>query len=154
MTLRQFLDRTEPFPLHAVRTAMVGAIAEQSPDRLQQRRSYSTFYSAVVRRLRVAGAPRLAPAQPSSSWSAGSGPAWMDDAAETTITYRRLAMRVIERAVRDMTAPVCAATDRESARVFLAGSPMLFHWCSVAEIDPRRVVAQTSGLGRLPKDEI
>jgi hypothetical protein len=51
--------------------------------------------------------------------------------------YRHLAMRVLTRALRDLSNPAGKPTDRESARRFLAGSPMLFHWCRVAELDPR-----------------
>ena len=53
--------------------------------------------------------------------------------------YRHLAMRVLARALRDMSDPAGSASDRESARVFFAGSPMLFHWCRVAELDPSAV---------------
>lgn len=64
------------------------------------------------------------------------------DASEL-ITYQRLAMRVIQRAFKDLMSG-SAADDRESAREFLSGSPMLFHWCSVAALDPRRVMAQAA----------
>ena len=67
--------------------------------------------------------------------------------------YRRLAIRVIELALRDLTAPACAATDRETARAFLAGSPMLCHWCHVADIDPRRVVAHVTAIRRARADD-
>jgi hypothetical protein len=71
-----------------------------------------------------------------------------DDPVEEAATYRRLAVRVIERAFRDITAPTCAAGDRSSAREFLAGSSMLLHWCSVADIDPRYVIARASSLAK------
>lgn len=58
-----------------------------------------------------------------------------------TVIHRRLALRVIERALRDIVAPHCAAADRQTAREFLAGSSMLVHWCSVATLDPGRVTA-------------
>jgi hypothetical protein len=50
--------------------------------------------------------------------------------------YRQLAFRVLARAVLDVMDPGGSATDRESARSFLAGSPMLQHWCHVASLDP------------------
>jgi hypothetical protein len=58
---------------------------------------------------------------------------------EAFLPYRRLAMHVLGRAIRDLENGAGSATDRESARVFLAGSPMLFHWCRVAALDPRLV---------------
>jgi len=53
--------------------------------------------------------------------------------------YRHLAMRVLARALRDLASPAGSATDRESARRFLSGSPMLSHWCQLAALDPRLV---------------
>jgi hypothetical protein len=59
-------------------------------------------------------------------------------------------VRVLARAILDMTDPTGSATDRESARAFLAGSLMLQHWCQVAALDPdcvaERAVRFTSGL--------
>ena len=64
--------------------------------------------------------------------------------------YRHLAMRVLARAVLDVTDPTGSAADRESARAFLAGSLMLQHWCRVAALDPdcvaERAVRFTSAL--------
>jgi hypothetical protein len=57
------------------------------------------------------------------------------------VTLRRLALRVIERALKDVVAPHCTPADRQTAREFLAGSAMLVHWCSVATLDPGRVTA-------------
>ena len=62
------------------------------------------------------------------------------------VTLRRLALRVIERALKDIVAPHCAAADRQTARDFLAGSTMLVHWCSVATLDPGRVTAWATAL--------
>ena len=62
--------------------------------------------------------------------------------------YRRLAIRVVARAVLDVTGVGGSATDRESARVFLAGSIMLSHWCHVAALDPAWVVSRAERLGR------
>ena len=70
----------------------------------------------------------------------------MDDPNEAAVTYRRLAVHVIERAFRDITAPTCPSGDRQSARNFLAGSRMLFHWCRVAALDPQRVMARAATL--------
>lgn len=49
--------------------------------------------------------------------------------------YRTLALRVISLAVQDLITPGHAASERETARAFFAGSRMLGHWCRVAEID-------------------
>lgn len=85
---------------------------------------------------------------------AGRGEATAIRRAEEAVMYRRLAAGVIERAFKDMIAPACATGDRESAREFLAGSPMLFLWCSIAALDPHRVIAHAMTLdiqhGRAP----
>jgi len=60
--------------------------------------------------------------------------------------YRRLAIQVINLALRDLTSPVGSAADRASARAFLAGSGMLSHWCAVAELDPARLVRHSTRL--------
>jgi hypothetical protein len=69
-----------------------------------------------------------------------------DEVIADTLAYRRLAMRVIERAFRDVTPQGCSAQERRTAREFLAGSVMLFHWCRVAMLDPRRVIASALAL--------
>lgn len=60
--------------------------------------------------------------------------------------YRHLAVRVIDQALRDYANPGQPATERESAREFLAGSDMMYHWCEVAELDPGWMVACTRRL--------
>jgi hypothetical protein len=70
--------------------------------------------------------------------------------ADTLLTYKRLAACVIQRAFKDVMTPACAAGDRRSARLFLGGSRMLFHWCSVADLDPRRVMATARTIGARP----
>lgn len=50
--------------------------------------------------------------------------------------YRHLAIRVLARAFLDLANPGGSAADRESARMFLAGSGLMFHWCRVAAVDP------------------
>jgi hypothetical protein len=56
------------------------------------------------------------------------------------VGYRRLAIRVIELAFRDLD---CASPDlRRSAREFLTGHPLLFLWCDLADIRPARVIAR------------
>ncbi|MGH9313475.1 MAG: hypothetical protein ACRD09_13260 [Vicinamibacterales bacterium] len=60
--------------------------------------------------------------------------------------YRRLSVRVIDQALRDIVAAPGSASDRNSARDFLAGSPMLDLWCGVAALDPARVVAHAGRL--------
>jgi len=54
-------------------------------------------------------------------------------------SYRHLAVHVLARALKDLLNPAGSPTDRESARLFLTGSPMLSHWCRVAALDPRWV---------------
>jgi hypothetical protein len=56
--------------------------------------------------------------------------------------YRHLAVRVLARAFDDLANPDGSATDRESARAFLAGSGMLLHWCHVAALDPCCIVSR------------
>lgn len=55
---------------------------------------------------------------------------------EAFMPYRHLAIRVLACALRDVADPAGSQTDRESARLFFAGSPMLLHWCRVAALDP------------------
>jgi hypothetical protein len=55
-------------------------------------------------------------------------------------THRSLAVCVIHQAVRDVRNPNGAPMDSASARVFLSGSPMLTHWCEVAQFDLNRVL--------------
>ena len=57
-----------------------------------------------------------------------------------------LAVSVISRAVRDLTGDGGSRADQESARVFLAGSPMFYHWCAVANLNPTWMVARTRKL--------
>jgi hypothetical protein len=59
--------------------------------------------------------------------------------------YRRLSVRVIEQALRDSVAPG-STSDRQSARLFLAGSPMLHLWCELAALDPVRIAAHAGQL--------
>jgi hypothetical protein len=61
--------------------------------------------------------------------------------------YRHLAMRVIDQALRDLEGPCGTPGDRDSARAFLAGSPLLHLWCAVADVNPG-----TFGGGRRPGD--
>ena len=60
--------------------------------------------------------------------------------------YRHLAVHVLARALRDLLKPG-SPVDRESARLFLVGSPMLFHWCRVASIDPGLVTSHAKKFG-------
>jgi hypothetical protein len=72
--------------------------------------------------------------------------------AEEALPYRRLAMRVISQALNDAADPGQSMTDRESARLFLAGSSMLHLWCQIASLDPQwmaaRAVMLTAGRAR------
>jgi len=65
---------------------------------------------------------------------------------EILSAYRHLALTVIERAFRDVTTGVCSSAERLSAREFLAGSPIMQHWCRVAGLEPRRVITLASHL--------
>ena len=62
------------------------------------------------------------------------------------VPYRHLAIRVLASALRDISDPARSPTDRESARLFFAGSTMLFHWCRVAAVDPHRIVHHVATL--------
>jgi hypothetical protein len=68
------------------------------------------------------------------------------EAEENFRPYRHLAIRVLVRAFLDLTDPARSSTERESARVFLAGSGMLRHWCRVAALDPVSVVSHAEQL--------
>ncbi len=60
--------------------------------------------------------------------------------------YRRLSVRVIEQALRDIVAAPGSTSEHDSARLFLAGSPMLKLWCELAALDPARVAAHAGQL--------
>ena len=94
--------------------------------------------------------PGAESSRPRDSGGTCAGASPIDDVVEETVGYRRLAIRVIERAFKDMIAPACAAGDRESASKFLAGSPMLLHWCSVAALDSRSVIVRARTLRSRP----
>jgi len=56
------------------------------------------------------------------------------------VGYQRLAIRVIQLALRDLN---CGSPElRSSARAFLAGDPLLFLWCDLADIGPAQVMAR------------
>lgn len=59
---------------------------------------------------------------------------------------RHLAVRVIEQAVRDLSASGASDADRESARGFLSGSPMLYQWCEVANLNASWMVDRATRL--------
>ena len=50
--------------------------------------------------------------------------------------HQELAVAVIRQAMLDAVNPTAATRVRDGARAFLAGSPMLRQWCSVAGLDP------------------
>ena len=62
---------------------------------------------------------------------------------------RHLAVRVIELAFRDL-ASSGLRSNQESARLFLAGSSMLDHWCAVADLDPAWMIARANQLAPAP----
>jgi hypothetical protein len=63
--------------------------------------------------------------------------------------YRRLALRVLERALLDLTAEAGSISDRESAQLFLASSRMLVLWCQIAGLDPSHIVRRVETLTTL-----
>ncbi len=56
--------------------------------------------------------------------------------------HQELAAAVIRQALLDANNPAAATHVRAGARAFLAGSPMLRQWCSVAGLDPGLVLAK------------
>ena len=56
---------------------------------------------------------------------------------ELLVPYQRVALRVISQAFRDLERPREAA----AAQAFLAGSPMLRHWCALADLDAASISA-------------
>jgi hypothetical protein len=60
--------------------------------------------------------------------------------------YRCLALTVIKRALCD--ALMGSQAERDSAREFLVGTPIMRHWCRVAGLDPPRVIMLASHLER------
>ena len=67
---------------------------------------------------------------------------------------RHLAVRVIEQAVRDLSASGASEADRESARGFLSGSPMLYRWCELANVNASWMMGRTTRLGLSPRPGI
>ena len=59
---------------------------------------------------------------------------------------RHLAARVIEQAVRDLSGFSGSREDQKSARVFLAGSRMLYRWCEMANVSAARIIARAGQL--------
>jgi len=56
---------------------------------------------------------------------------------ELLVPYQRVALRVISQAFRDLERP----REAPAARAFLAGSPMLRHWCALADLDAAAISA-------------
>jgi hypothetical protein len=61
---------------------------------------------------------------------------------------RRLAIRVIDQAFRDLSGSVGSRADRESARAFLDGSWMLHRRCDIANVTAAWMVARARTLDR------
>jgi hypothetical protein len=59
---------------------------------------------------------------------------------------RHLAIRVIEQALRDLSDSSTSDADRESARGFLSGSPMLYRWCELANLNASWMVGRATRL--------
>ena len=146
MTLRQVLLETPSLPRVAVPSVPARATAERPPTRLDDR-SYSAR-AALGRRHRIAEPPFGSRPPSHAPLDDGVPCSPFDGVGEETVGYRRLAIRIIQRAFKDMIEPACAAGDRESAWAFLAGSPMLLHWCSVAALDSRTVIVRATALRR------
>jgi hypothetical protein len=73
--------------------------------------------------------------------------AWREPASRAEgAPYRHLAVRVIDQAFRDLAIPTGSAAGQESAREFLAGNSMLYHWCEVADLNPVWLVARARKL--------
>lgn len=73
--------------------------------------------------------------------------AWREPACRAEgAPYRHLAVRVIDQAFRDLAIPTGSAAGQESAREFLAGNSMLYHWCEVADLNPVWLVARAKRL--------
>ena len=73
--------------------------------------------------------------------------AWREPACRAEgAPYRHLAVRVIDQAFRDLAIPTGSAAGQESAREFLAGNSMLYHWCEVADLNPVWLVARARRL--------
>lgn len=58
------------------------------------------------------------------------------------VGYQRLAIRVIQQALRDLNSPSPGL--RQSAQIFLGGHPLLALWCDLADIGPALVMARAS----------
>jgi len=61
----------------------------------------------------------------------------------------KLASRIIIQAFRDLRSPHALQEHRASARLFLAGSPMLRYWCHVGALDLRRITGRARRLMRV-----
>jgi hypothetical protein len=59
---------------------------------------------------------------------------------------RRLAVRVIHQAFRDLSGAAGSRADRDSARDFLSGSPMLYRWCDLADLEPASMIVRAARL--------
>jgi hypothetical protein len=70
----------------------------------------------------------------------------MGEPTRAEAACRHLAVRVIEQAVRDLSASDASDADRESARGFLSGSPMLYRWCELANVNPSWMMGRATRL--------
>ena len=68
----------------------------------------------------------------------------IDGSGEAPCRY--LALRVIEQAFRDLTSSDGRRADHESARAFLAGSPVLYRWCEIANVSAATIIARATTL--------
>jgi hypothetical protein len=68
----------------------------------------------------------------------------VDSSGDTACRY--LALRVIEQAFRDLTSSDGTRADHESARAFLAGSPIFYRWCEIANVSAALTIARATTL--------
>ena len=66
--------------------------------------------------------------------------------ADLEAACRHLAVRVIYQAFRDLSGSTGSGADRESAREFLSGSPMLYRWCEIADLEPTSMIVRAARL--------
>jgi glycosyl hydrolase family 130 (putative beta-1,4-mannooligosaccharide phosphorylase) len=65
-------------------------------------------------------------------------------AADTSVAMATGSVSQLLEAVRDLSASGASDADRESARGFLSGSPMLYRWCEVANVNASWMVGRAT----------
>lgn len=59
---------------------------------------------------------------------------------------RHLAVRVIHQAFRDLSGFAGSRADQATAREFLSGSPMLYRWCELADLEPASMIVRAASV--------